>query len=93
LHGYVANHSGLFSAGTECYVAAGRPAIVQDTGWSAHLPHGTGLIPFSTPDEAIDALTRVSADWATHARRASGIAREYFDASVVLPRLIEAACR
>jgi hypothetical protein len=92
-HAYVANHSGWFSDRTECYLAAGRPAIVQDTGWSAHLPHGTGLIPFSTPDEAIDALTRVSADWATHARRASGIAREYFDASVVLPRLIEAACR
>jgi hypothetical protein len=91
-HAYVANRSGWFSDRTECYLAAGRPAVVQDTGWSAHLPTGIGLLPFSTPDEAIDALTRVSADWATHSRRASEIAREHFDASVILPRLIEIAC-
>jgi hypothetical protein len=89
---YVANRSGWFSDRTECYLAAGRPAIVQDTGWSAHLPTGTGLLPFSTPEEAIAALTRVSADWAAHSRRASEIARDHFDASVVLPRLIEVAC-
>ena len=89
---YVENRSGWFSDRTECYLAAGRPAIVQDTGWSAHLPTGTGLLAFSTPDEAIDALIRVSADWATHARRASEIARAHFDAAVVLPRLIEVAC-
>jgi len=92
-HAYVANRSGWFSDRTECYLAAGRPAVVQDTGWSAHLPHDVGLIPFSTPGEAIDALARVSADWATHARRASEIAREYFDARVILPRLIDVAWR
>jgi hypothetical protein len=64
---------------------------VQDTGWSAHLPHGTGLIPFSTPEEAIDGLARVASDWPTHAQRAAEIAREHFDARVVLPRLIEVA--
>jgi len=89
---YVAHRSGWFSDRTECYLAAGRPAIVQDTGWSAHLPTGTGLLPFSTPEEAIDALQRVSADWVTHSRRASEIAREHFDASVILRRLIEVAC-
>jgi len=90
---YVANRSGWFSDRTECYLAAGRPAIVQDTGWSAHLPHGTGLIPFSTPEEAIEGLARVSTDWATHSQRASEIAREYFDSGVILPRLIDLACR
>ena len=90
-HAYVANRSGWFSDRTECYLAAGRPAIVQDTGWSAHLPHGTGLIPFSSADEAVEALARVSADWSAHARRASEIAREHFDAAVILPRLIEVA--
>jgi hypothetical protein len=88
---YVANRSGWFSDRTECYLAAGRPAIVQDTGWSAHLPHGEGLLPFATADEAIDALARVSADWTTHSRRASEIARAHFDAPVVLRRLIDAA--
>jgi hypothetical protein len=89
---YVENRSGWFSDRTECYLAAGRPAIVQDTGWSSHLPTGIGLLPFSTPEEAIDGLVRVTADWPTHSRRASEIAREHFEASVVLPRLIELSC-
>lgn len=91
-HAYVAHRSGWFSDRTECYLAAGRPALVQDTGWSAHLPSGTGLIGFSTPEEALDGLARISGDWPTHARRASEIAREHFDASRVLPPFLEAAC-
>jgi hypothetical protein len=91
-HAYVANRSGWFSDRTECYLAAGRPAIVQDTGWSGHLPSGMGLLPFSTPDEAIEALARVSVDWAAHSRAAADIAREHFDSSVILSRLIDAAC-
>ena len=55
-HAYVANRSGWFSDRTECYLAAGRPALVQDTGWSSHLPTGTGLIGFSSPEEALDGL-------------------------------------
>jgi hypothetical protein len=91
-HAYVANRSGWFSDRTECYLAAGRPVIVQDTGWSAHLPAGVGLLPFSTPEEALAALDQVSADWATHARAAAAIAQEHFDSSRVLPPLLDRAC-
>jgi len=91
-HAYVAHRSGWFSDRTECYLAAGRPAVVQDTGWSAHLPSGTGLIAFSTPEEAIEGLARVEGDYAAHARRASAIARDHFDAARVLPPLLEVAC-
>ncbi|MDO8794937.1 MAG: hypothetical protein Q7J25_10000 [Vicinamibacterales bacterium] len=87
-HAYVSHRSGWFSDRTECYLAAGRPAVVQDTGWSAHLPHDAGLLPFSTPDEAAEAVARVESDYALHARRAGEIARECFDASVVLPSLL-----
>ena len=87
-HAYVSRQSGWFSDRTECYLAAGRPAVVQDTGWSAHLPHDAGLLPFSTPDEAAEAVARVDRDYALHARRAGKIARECFDASVVLPALL-----
>ena len=90
-HAYVSRHSGWFSDRTECYLAAGRPALVQDTGWSAHLPAGTGLIAFSTPEEAIEGLDRLDRDYAQHARRAGEIARECFDASVVLPPFLETA--
>lgn len=92
-HTYVTHRSGWFSDRTECYLAAGRPALVQDTGWSAHLPSGTGLLAFSTPEEALDGLARIDADYPAHARAASAIAREHFDAGRVLPRFLEVACR
>jgi len=90
-HTYVATHSGWFSDRTECYLAAGRPTLVQDTGWTAHLPSGDGLLAFSTLEEAVDGIARINGAYDTHARRAREIAREHFDARVVLPRLIEEA--
>ena len=91
-HAYVARRSGWFSDRTACYLAAGRPALVQDTGWSTHLPSGTGLIGFSTLDEALDGLERLESDYALHASRATEIARECFDAACVLPPFLEKAC-
>ena len=90
-HAYVAHRSGWFSDRTECYLAAGRPALVQETGWSAHLPDGAGLLAFSTLDEAVEGLARLEADYAAHARAAADVAREHFDAARVLPPLIERA--
>jgi hypothetical protein len=90
-HTYVVNRTGWFSDRTECYLAAGRPALVQDTGWMSHLPHGDGLLGFSTPDDALAGIERINSDYARHARRAREIAREHFDASRVLPSLLEAA--
>jgi hypothetical protein len=91
-HAYVSRRSGWFSDRTECYLAAGRPAVVQDTGWSDHLPSGTGLLGFSTLDEAIAGLESVERDYAAHACRAAEIASEWFDASRVLPGFLEEAC-
>ena len=91
-HTYVATRSGWFSDRTECYLAAGRPALVQDTGWTAHLPSGDGLLSFSNLDEAVGGIERINADYAHHATRALDIAREHFDARVVLTRLLETAC-
>ncbi|HEV8393749.1 MAG TPA: hypothetical protein VGQ37_05720 [Vicinamibacterales bacterium] len=90
-HAYVSHRSGWFSDRTECYLAAGRPALVQDTGWSAHVPGGEGLLAFSTPEEALDGLDRIASDYDRHARRAAEIAGDCFDANRVLPRLLEAA--
>ena len=91
-HAYAAHRSGWFSDRTACYLAAGRPAVVQDTGWTAHLPSGAGLIGFDSPDEAIDGLERLDADYAHHARRAREIAYDWFDASRVLPSFLDRAC-
>jgi hypothetical protein len=92
-HTYVATRSGWFSDRTECYLSSGRPALVQDTGWTAHLPHGEGLLAFSSPDEALAAIDRINSDYERHARQAIDIAREYFDARRVLPRLLDEATR
>jgi hypothetical protein len=90
-HAYVSRRSGWFSDRTECYLAAGRPAVVQETGWSAHLPSGTGLLPFSTVEEAVEGLARLDRDYAAHARAAREIAEACFAAEHVLPLFLETA--
>src|SRR5215210_9264546 len=48
--------SGWFSERSACYLAAGRPVIAQDTGFSNILPTGAGLFAFSTMEEILQAL-------------------------------------
>ena len=90
-HTYVSSRSGWFSDRTECYLASGRPALVQDTGWTAHLPSGSGLLSFSTPDEAIAGIDAINGDYDRHAKAAREVAREHFDAARVLPALLDRA--
>ncbi len=88
-HTYVSTRSGWFSDRTECYLASGRPALVQDTGWTSHLPSGEGLLAFSSVDEAVAGLETINGDYARHAARAAEIAREHFDARRILTRMLE----
>jgi hypothetical protein len=85
---YAATNSGWFSCRTACYLAAGRPAVVQETGWSRHVPSGAGVIAFSTVEEAAAALEDVTAEPERHRRAAVEIAREYLAADRVLPDLL-----
>lgn len=59
---------------TLCYLASGKPVVVQDTGPSAFLPNGEGMFRFSTPDEAVAALAAVNSDYKRHCRAAREIA-------------------
>ena len=88
---YVRTRSGWFSDRTECFLALGRPAIVQETGWSAHVPAGEGLFAFRDADEARDAIEHLLADPRRHARAATELARAHFAHDVVLPPLVERA--
>jgi hypothetical protein len=90
-HTYVRTNSGWFSDRTECYLASGRPAVVQDTGFSAHLPTGEGLFAYRTADEAVAGLEAVVRDYPRHARAAREVALAHFAAEVVLPPLLERA--
>jgi hypothetical protein len=89
--GYVAGRTGWVSDRSVCYLAAGRPVIVQDTGLLDHLPTGQGLLLFADQAEAAAALASVEADYPRHAEAARILAREHFNALRVLPRLLEYA--
>lgn len=81
---YVTPRTGWLSDRTVCYLASGRPAVVQDTGVSAAIPTGEGLLTFSTRDEALDAISQLRSDYGRHARAALELARTHFEASSVL---------
>jgi hypothetical protein len=87
---YTATRSGWFSCRTACYLAGGRPAVVQETGWRKFIPSGNGLFAFSTMEEAVDGLNRASANPAAQREAAYSIAREYLAPDKVLPPMIEA---
>jgi hypothetical protein len=86
---YVRPRSGWFSDRSVCYLAAGKPVIMQDTGFGNILPTGRGLFPFQTIDQAIDAFEQISADYDGHSRAAREIAAEFFAAEKVLGRVLE----
>jgi hypothetical protein len=88
-NGYVQGRPGWFSCRSACYLAAGRPVVAQDTGFSQVLPTGEGILVFKTQDEAVAAIQDVDRNYAKHARAARAIAAEYFDSDKVLGRLIE----
>jgi len=90
-HGYVEGKTGWFSCRTACYLAAGRPAVVQETGWSRHLPSDRGVLPFTTLDEAAEGLGKATRNYSEHSKAAREIALEFFDAKKVCQELLRQA--
>jgi len=90
-HGYAAGNTGWFSDRSACYLAAGRPVIVQETGIRRFLPTGAGLLTFTTLDEAAAAIATVEADYPRHAAAALDLAREHLDSDRVLTRMLQRA--
>jgi hypothetical protein len=86
---YVATRSGWFSDRSTRYLAAGRPVLVQDTGFSSVLPTGKGLVSFTTLDEAIAGAESILADYESHASAARRVAEEHFDSDRVLSEFLE----
>jgi hypothetical protein len=88
---YVRLNTGWFSDRTACYLAAGRPAITQETGFTKHYGGKRGLFAFQSLDEIAEAVREINADYAAHSRAAYEIAHEYFEAEKVLATLLERA--
>jgi hypothetical protein len=80
--------SGWFSERSGTCLAAGKPVITQDTGFSNVLPTGYGLFAFSTLEEILRAIGQINGSYEHHCRRALALAHELFDYRVVLKRLL-----
>lgn len=88
---YVQGQPGWFSERSACYLAAGRPVVVQDTGFAGILPVGEGILPFKTLQDSVAAIREVENNYTKHSKAARDIAEEYFDSNKVLTSLIEKA--
>jgi len=86
---YVAMRTGWFSCRTACYLAGGRPAVVEDTAWTKFIPAGKGLIAFNTIEEALAGIDAVASNPGAHRAAAYEIAREYLAPDRVLPKMID----
>jgi len=75
---------------TLCYLASGKPVVVQDTGPSAFLPNGEGMFRFTTPRDAADAIDAINADYEHHCRAARKLAETHFDAQLTMRRILDA---
>jgi len=88
---YVRTRPGWVSDRTLCYLASGRPCVVEATGAEAHLPPSAGLRFFRTLDEAAECLRAVERDYVAAARAARELAEEVFATRVVVPAILKAA--
>ena len=86
---YTQTKSGWFSCRTACYLAAGRPAVVQETGWSKFVPSGPGCHAFATTDQAAAALDHILTDPDAERAAAYEKAREYLAPDRVLPSMLD----
>lgn len=88
---YVRLHSAWFSDRSACYLAAGRPVITQETGFTKHYGDAGGVFAFSSLAEIREAVKMINADYARHSHAARGLARETFEAETVLRSLLDRA--
>jgi hypothetical protein len=85
---YIKSRSGWFSGRSACYMAAAKPVVTQDTGWTKYIPSGVGLLSCNTEEEAREAVREVMDNYELHAARAAEISRAYFDSSKVLEDML-----
>src|SRR5213595_3211895 len=88
---YVRLNTGWFSDRSACYLAAGRPVITQETGFTKFYGGEGGLLSFRTLNEIANAVKRINADYTKHSQAAYALAREVFEAETVLKSILNRA--
>jgi hypothetical protein len=86
---YVGTRCGWFPQRSACYLAAGRPVVLQDTGFEDVLPTGEGLFAVSDPEQAAAAIRAIRSDYDRHSAAARAVAHEHLDSSVVLRAMLD----
>jgi hypothetical protein len=74
-----------------CYLASGKPIVVQHTGPSSFLPDEGGMFRYRTVADAVRAFESINADYERQCRLARRIAEECFDATKVVSGILERA--
>jgi hypothetical protein len=74
-----------------CYLASGKPVVVQHTGPSTFLPDGEGMFRFETLADIPAAFDAINADYERQCRLARRLAEEHFDAETVVRGILERA--
>ena len=87
---YVRSRGGWLSDRSLCYLASGKPVIVQATGFERELETGLGLLSFADFEEATAAVAAVEGAYERHSAAARELAGARFDSDRVLPALLEA---
>jgi len=87
-NGYVRSRSGWISDRTACYLASGKPALVQSTGFEDSIPTGSGLLTFRDLPEAIAGIREINRNYVDHCRAARQLAESRFDSDRVLGRML-----
>ena len=90
-NGYVQMHGGWFSDRSVCYLASGRPVLIEDTGLADWLPIGEGLLTFHDMGGAVAGIDRINGDYERHRRAARALAEEYFGSTKVLTSFLQTA--
>ncbi len=88
---HAALRTGWFSDRSACYLAAGRPVLLEETGFSEWLPTGQGLLTFRNLEEALDAVAQIDDDWERHSGAARAIALDYLDSRRCLEAMLIAS--
>jgi hypothetical protein len=86
--GYVKSKTAWISDRTLCYLASGRPCVIQNTGPSRFLPDQSGLHRFFDLSDAVKAINAVIENYEHESLVARSIAEEFFDAHKVCRSLL-----
>jgi glycosyltransferase involved in cell wall biosynthesis len=86
---YVRLNTGWFSDRSACYLAAGRPVITQETGFTKNYGGDAGLLAFRSLGEIAEAVKTINRNYKKHSDAARQIACEMFEAEKVLKSLLD----